>query len=178
VSGRGPPRHPRLFADRFATPDGRARFIRVDYREPAELPDAGYPYVLTTGRVMQQYQSGNQTRRSRSLQLTAGAPRAELHPDLARRHGIGPDDLVELRTRRGRAIFRAQVTDTIRPDTVFVPFHWGGGTSANALTDPTLDPHSKMPAFKVCAVAVERTGGPDDDAAVTPPAVNPVRREG
>ncbi|MFL6114884.1 MAG: molybdopterin oxidoreductase family protein [Catenulispora sp.] len=172
------PGTPRLFADRFATPDGRARFIRVDYREPAELPDAGYPYVLTTGRVMQQYQSGNQTRRSRSLQLTAGAPRAELHPDLARRHGIGPDDLVELRTRRGRAMFRALVTDTIRPDTVFVPFHWGGATSANALTDPTLDPHSKMPAFKVCAVAVERTGGPDDDAAVTPPAVNPVRRDG
>ena len=172
------PGTPRLFADRFATPDGRARFIRVDYREPAEVPDAGYPYVLTTGRVMQQYQSGNQTRRSRSLQLTAGAPRAELHPDLARRHGIGSDDLVELRTRRGRATFRAQVTDTIRPDTVFVPFHWGGGTSANALTDPTLDPHSKMPAFKVCAVAVERSGGPDDDAAVTPPAVNPVRRDG
>ncbi|NUR61129.1 MAG: molybdopterin-dependent oxidoreductase, partial [Catenulispora sp.] len=172
------PGTPRLFADRFATPDGRARFLRADYREPAELPDAGYPYVLTTGRVMQQYQSGNQTRRSRSLQLTAGAPRAELHPDLARRHGIGPDDLVELRTRRGRAMFRAQVTDTIRPDTVFVPFHWGGGTSANALTDPTLDPHSKMPAFKVCAVAVERTGGPDDDAAVTPPAVNPARRDG
>jgi len=70
------------------------------------------------------------------------------------------------------------VTDTIRPDTVFVPFHWGGGTSANALTDPTLDPHSKMPAFKVCAVAVERTGGPDDDAAAAPPAVNPVRRDG
>ena len=172
------PGTPRLFTDRFATPDGRARFFRVDYREPAEVPDAGYPYVLTTGRIMQQYQSGNQTRRSRSLQLTAGAPRAELHPDLARRHGIGPDDLVELRTRRGRAVFRAQVTDTIRPDTVFVPFHWGGGASANALTDPTLDPHSKMPAFKACAVAVERTGGPDDAAAAAPPAVNPARRDG
>ena len=172
------PGTPRLFTDRFPTPDGRARFIRVDYREPAEVPDAGYPYVLTTGRIMQQYQSGNQTRRSRSLRPTAGTPRAELHPDLARRHGIGPDDLVELRTRRGRAVFRAQVTDTIRPDTVFVPFHWGGGASANALTDPTLDPHSKMPAFKACAVAVERTGGPDDDAGAVPPAVNPARRDG
>jgi assimilatory nitrate reductase catalytic subunit len=77
-----------------------------------------------------------------------------MHPDLARRHGIGTGDMVELRTRRGRAVFRAQLTDTIRPDTIFVPFHWGGESSANALTDPTLDRHSKMPAFKACAVAV------------------------
>jgi assimilatory nitrate reductase catalytic subunit len=102
----------------------------------------------------------------------------ELHPDLARRHGIGTSDLVELRTRRGRAVFRAHVTDTIRPDTVFAPFHWGGLASANALTDPTLDRHSKMPAFKVCAVALERVGGPDDGAPAALPAVNPVRRDG
>ena len=167
------PGTPRLFTEAFATPDGRARFIRVEHRDPAEVPDADYPYVLTTGRIMQQYQSGNQTRRSRSLQLAAGEPRAELHPDLARRHGIEHGDLVELRTRRGRAVFRAQVTDTIRPDTVFAPFHWGGRASANALTDPALDPHSKMPAFKVCAVAVVRAGNPDDSAATTSPAANP-----
>ena len=166
------PGTPRLFAERFATPDGRARFIRVDHRDPAEMPDAEYPYVLTTGRIMQQYQSGNQTRRSRSLQLTAAEPRAQLHPDLARRYGIGPSDLVELRTRRGRAVFRAQLTEAIRPDTVFAPFHWGGGASANALTDPTLDRYSKMPAFKASAVAVRRAGGPDDDTGVTaPPAI-------
>jgi assimilatory nitrate reductase catalytic subunit len=172
------PGTPRLFAEAFATPDGRARFIRVDHRDPAEMPDAEYPCVLTTGRIMQQYQSGNQTRRSRSLQLTAGEPRVELHPDLARRHSIESSDLVELRTRRGRAMFRAHVTDTIRPDTVFAPFHWGGRASANALTDPALDRHSKMPAFKVCAVAVERAGGPDDGAPDALPAVNPVRRDG
>ena len=116
--------------------------------------------MLTTGRVLAQYQSGTQTRRSRSLQLVAPTPRAELHPDLARRLGIGPDDVVELATRRGRARFHAQVTDAIRPDVVFAPFHWGGGSSANALTDPALDPTSRMPAFKVCAVAVARVGGP------------------
>ncbi|MDG4831225.1 molybdopterin oxidoreductase family protein [Solwaraspora sp. WMMD1047] len=169
------PGTPRLFTERFATPDGRARFIRVEHRDPAEQPDREYPYVLTTGRIMQQYQSGNQTRRARSLQFTAGDPRAELHPDLARRLGIGPSDLVELRTRRGRAVFRAHVTDTIRPDTVFVPFHWGGRASANALTDPTLDKHSRMPAFKVCAVAVTRIGGPDDGAVAVPPPAHPAR---
>ncbi|MEJ3746210.1 molybdopterin oxidoreductase family protein [Actinomycetes bacterium KLBMP 9797] len=167
------PGTPHLFADRFPTPDGRARFVRVDHRDPAELPDADYPYVLTTGRVMAQYQSGNQTRRAHSLRLSAGDPRVELHPDLARRHGIGTADLVELRTRRGTAVFRATLTEGIRPDTVFAPFHWGGTASANALTDPTLDRYSRMPAFKVCAVAVRRVGGPDDQPA---PDARPLMR--
>ena len=85
-----------------------------------------------------------------------------MHPDLARTLGIGQGDLVELSTRRGRARFAALVTDSIRPDVVFAPFHWGGGSSANALTDPALDPTSRMPAFKVCAVAVARVGGPEE----------------
>ena len=79
------PGTPRLFADRFATPDGRARFLRVEHVDAHERPDADYPYVLTTGRVMAQYQSGTQTRRTRSLPMVAPDPRAELHPDLARR---------------------------------------------------------------------------------------------
>jgi assimilatory nitrate reductase catalytic subunit len=159
--GPAHPGTPRLFLDRFATPDGRARFLRVEHVEAHERPDADYPYVLTTGRVLAQYQSGTQTRRSRSLQLVAPLPRAELHPDLARRLGIGPDDVVELATRRGRARFSAHLSDDIRPDVVFAPFHWGGGSSANALTDAdALDPTSKMPAFKVCAVAVSRVAGP------------------
>lgn len=154
------PGTPRLFTERFATPDGRARFRAVHHVEAHERPDEEHPYVLTTGRVLAQYQSGTQTRRSRSLSLVAPTPRAELHPDLARRLGIAHDDVVELATRRGRARFAAAVTDAIRPDVVFVPFHWGGGSSANALTDPALDPVSRMPAFKVCAVAVTRVGGP------------------
>jgi assimilatory nitrate reductase catalytic subunit len=164
VAGEGPdhPGTPRLFPRRFATPDGRARFVRVEQVEAHETPDVDYPYVLTTGRVLAHYQSGTQTRRTRSLQLISPTPRAELHPDLARRLGIGPDDVIELATRRGRARFAAQITDAIRPDVVFAPFHWGGGSSANALTDPALDPTSKMPAFKVCAVAVTRVGAPEE----------------
>src|SRR5919112_1337652 len=165
------PGTPRLFTERFATPDGRARFVRVEHVDAHERPDADYPYVLTTGRVLAQYQSGTQTRRTRSLQLVAPLPRAELHHDLARHLGIGPDDVVELSPRRGRARFHAQVTDSIRPDVVFAPFHWGGPSSANALTDPALDPTSRMPAFKVCAVAVTRVGGPDE--RIPPPATQP-----
>jgi assimilatory nitrate reductase catalytic subunit len=105
---------------------------------------------------MQHYQSGNQTRRVKTLMVALPEPRAELHPDLARRHGIAENDVVELRTRRGTAYFRARLSDAIRRDTVFAPFHWGGDSAANLLTDPALDPHSRMPAFKACAVAIAR----------------------
>jgi assimilatory nitrate reductase catalytic subunit len=147
------PGTPRLFADGFPTASGRARFIRVDHRDAAEVPDSSFPYVLTTGRNMQQYQSGNQTRRVRALNVALPEPRAEIHPDLARRHGIADGDLVQLRSRRGVATLRARLTDGIRPDTVFAPFHWPG---ANALTNPALDPHSRMPAFKACAIALRK----------------------
>jgi assimilatory nitrate reductase catalytic subunit len=146
----------RLFAHTFPTDDGRARFQRTDYQEPAEAADHEYPYLLTTGRVMQHYQSGAQTRRVASLRMAQPEAFAEIHPDLARRSQIRADDQVELRTRRGTALFRARLTDTVRPDTIFVPFHWGGRSTANALTNPVLDQISKMPAFKVCAVAVRR----------------------
>lgn len=163
------PGTPRLFGDRFPTPDGRARFLRVEHRDVAELPDARYPYVLTTGRLMAQYQSGTQTRRVPSPAQAQAQPEAQLHPDLARRLGIGPADIVQLSSRRGQANFRAKITSDIRPDTVFVPFHWGGLSAANALTNPVLDPHSKMPAFKACAVSLARIGDPDDSDLLSRP---------
>jgi assimilatory nitrate reductase catalytic subunit len=149
----GHPGTPRLFAESFPTPSGRARFIRVEHRDPAEMPDREFPYVLTTGRNMQHYQSGTQTRRVKSLNVARPEPCAEIHPDLARRHGIADGDLVELRSHRGTAVLRARLSHGIRPDTVFAPFHWPG---VNALTNPALDPHSRMPAFKVCAIAITR----------------------
>jgi assimilatory nitrate reductase catalytic subunit len=152
----------RLFVDGFPTPDGRARFIAVKHQRIPELPGGEYPYLLTTGRTMGHYQSGAQTRRVPQLMLGDPDPFVEIHPDLGRRLGIASGDTVELRSRRGSAVFRARLTDTIRSDTVFAPFHWGGRFAANALTDPTLDKHSKMPNFKVCAVSVRRIGNSDD----------------
>jgi assimilatory nitrate reductase catalytic subunit len=169
---------PRMFVERFPTPDGRARFHPVGFHEPAEPTDAAFPYVLITGRLLAQYQSGTQTRRVPALNLAAPDALVQLHPDLGRRLGIATGDPVRLRTRRGEAAFLARLTEDIRPDTVFVPFHWGGDSSANALTDPELDPHSKMPAFKVCAVRVERAGAPTSHPTPlgrTPTPVRPVR---
>ncbi|MDH6127374.1 molybdopterin oxidoreductase family protein [Kitasatospora sp. GP82] len=150
------PGTPRLFLDRFATPDGRARFVPVSYRPAAEEPDAEYPLYLTTGRVLAQYQSGAQTRRVPELNRAAPGPFVELHPQLAERLGVAEGQSLAVTSRRGRAVAPARVTDTVRPDTVFMPFHWGGAGRANSLTNPALDPTSRMPEFKVCAVRVER----------------------
>ena len=179
----GHPGTPRLFADTFPTADGRARFLRVEHHQVAEPPDRDYPYVLTTGRLMAQYQSGTQTRRVPNPEQSPAAPsaptqardqpEAQLHPDLARRLAIGPADIVRLSSRRGTASFRAKVSDEIRPDTIFVPFHWGGASAANALTNPALDPHSRMPAFKACAVRLERIGSPDDGHLLSQPPARP-----
>ena len=150
------PGTPRLFQEAFAHPDGRARFHPVHHRGAAEEPDDEYPLYLTTGRVMAQYQSGTQTRRVEALERISPEAFVEIHPALARRFGIEDGDRVALTTRRGAIHVQARLTPHIRQDTLFVPFHWGGDSCANRLTNPVLDPTSKMPEFKVCAVRVER----------------------
>ncbi|CAL9579984.1 Assimilatory nitrate reductase catalytic subunit [Streptomyces sp. enrichment culture] len=149
------PGTPRLFLDRFATEDGRARFVPVAHRPAAEETDEEYPVLLTTGRVVAQYQSGAQTRRVDELNAAAPGPFVELHPRLAARLGAAEGDPVAVVSRRGRAVAPARITTGIRPDTVFMPFHWPGEGRANVLTNPALDPTSRMPEFKVCAVRVE-----------------------
>jgi assimilatory nitrate reductase catalytic subunit len=151
----GHPGTPRLFLDRFATPDGRARFVPVSHRASAEEPDEEYPVLLTTGRVVAQYQSGSQTRRVDELNAAAPGPFVELHPRLAARLGAAEGDPVAVVSRRGRAVAPARITTGIRPDTVFMPFHWPGEGRANTLTNPALDPTSRMPEFKACAVRLE-----------------------
>jgi assimilatory nitrate reductase catalytic subunit len=153
------PGTPRLFLDRFATPDGRARFVPVTHRPPAEEPDEEYPVLLTTGRVLAQYQSGAQTRRVAELNAAAPGPFVQLHPQLAARVGAGEGDPVAVVSRRGRAVAPARISTDIRPDTVFMPFHWYGDGRANSLTNPALDPTSRMPEFKVCAVRLELAEG-------------------
>jgi assimilatory nitrate reductase catalytic subunit len=150
------PGTPRLFLDRFAMPDGRARFHAVEFRPAAEEPDHEFPLYLTTGRIMAQYQSGTQTRHVAAL--TQAAPRSfvQIHPSMARTYDIREGDNVRLVTRRGTALVVARLTSTIRMDTLFVPFHFNGAGRANLLTNPALDPVSRMPEFKVCAARIEK----------------------
>jgi assimilatory nitrate reductase catalytic subunit len=150
------PGTPRMFLDRFATADGLARFVAVEHRPAAEDIDAVYPVYLTTGRVLQHYQSGAQTRRVKPLREAQPEPMVEVHPDLAEAHSLDEGDRVRVVSRRGAAEGLVKITETIRSDTVFMPFHWGGVGSVNRVTNPALDPISKMPEFKVCAVRLER----------------------
>jgi len=150
------PGTPRMFLDRFATPDGRARFHAVEFQPSAEEPDHEYPLYLTTGRTLAQYQSGTQTRRIASLLQSATEAFVQIHPSMARTYGVSEGSYVRLTTRRGTVSVRAQLNAGLRMDTLFMPFHFPGNGRANLLTNPALDPVSRMPEFKVCAVRLEK----------------------
>lgn len=151
------PGTPRLFETTFPTPDGRARFHAVQHAAPAEEPDDDYPFFLTTGRILAQYQSGTQTRRVRSLVEADPSPFVEMHPHVAASYGLQSGSLVWLQTRRGRAQFTVRTSPSMRLDTLFVPFHWSGPGRANTLTGDAYDPQSKIPEFKISAARIERT---------------------
>ncbi|WP_306600496.1 molybdopterin oxidoreductase family protein [Geothrix sp. 21YS21S-2] len=152
------PGTPRLFeGGRFFHPDGRAKFIPTPWRPPMEVVDAEYPVWLTTGRVVFHYLSGTQTRRIGFLVEQCPHPYVEIHPRLARNLGIAEGDAVSVATRRGELVLPAKLVTTIRPDTVFIPYHWPGNLGANRLTARNLDPVSRIPEFKVSACRLART---------------------
>ncbi|EFQ82439.1 molybdopterin oxidoreductase [Aeromicrobium marinum DSM 15272] len=151
------PGTPRLFADSFPTPSGRASMVAVRQTGPAEVVSADAPVWLVTGRVLQHYQSGAQTRRV--AKLNGSMPRAyvEIHPALAQRIGVEGVDEISITSVRGSMRAQARISPDIRPDTVFVPFHFADEGLVNAVTLAAVDPVSGMPEFKVCAVSVART---------------------
>jgi assimilatory nitrate reductase catalytic subunit len=140
----------------FYFPDGKARFNVAPYTSPAEDVDDEYPLMLTTGRVVSQFLSGTQTRRIGPLVDQYPEPLIEMHPQLAGKLAIADGELVTVESRRGKITLPAMVVTTIRPDTVFVPYHWPGGKSINQLTISAQDPISKIPEYKVCAVRVRK----------------------
>jgi assimilatory nitrate reductase catalytic subunit len=150
------PGTPRLFAERFAHPSGKARFHAVRHRPAAELPDSDYPLYFTTGRYKEHYNSGAQTRLVPALNDAKPEPLLQLNPHLAARLNVTEGGALIVHSRRGSVRFNATLSHDIRQDTLFAPFHWGGKQAANILTSPALDPLSRMPEFKVCAVRAER----------------------
>ncbi|MGL4173136.1 MAG: molybdopterin oxidoreductase family protein [Actinomycetota bacterium] len=145
---------PRLFADTFPTPDGRAKLVCVDHQSLTDAlrPDA--PIYLLTGRVLEHYQSGAQTRRVSDLMASSAEGFIEIHPHLADRLEVQDGDLIVVTSQRGAITAPARFSAGIRPDCVFAPFHFPGDALANAATDDHTDPLSGMPAFKACAVSV------------------------
>ena len=148
------PGTPEPFKTSFAHADGRAHLSVTTYKRNLEQTNSEYPVWLSTGRLAEHYQSGTQTRRNKRIKVTR--PSLELHPNLAAIHKLEPGDRVRVTTARGEAEFDIAISSKIREDTIFAPFHFAGLGSVNRLTDPTLDPISKMPAFKVAAASIER----------------------
>jgi assimilatory nitrate reductase catalytic subunit len=153
----------------FYFPDGKARFNVADYRPAVDDASEEYPLFLTTGRVVSQFLSGTQTRRIGPLVKQYPEPRLELHPRLATKLGIADGDWATCETRRGEITVRAMVVQTIRPDTVFIPYHWAGDKSVNRVTVAAQDPISKIPQYKVCGCRVRRAEAPPSYAAEREP---------
>jgi assimilatory nitrate reductase catalytic subunit len=155
TDGAEHPGTPRMFLDGFPTPDGRARLVPVDHAGPTDDVRGDAPTYLVTGRVLQHYQSGAQTRRVPELDRLVPEPYVEIHPFLGLRVGVADGDRVRVTSARGAVEAVARWTDVVRPEVVFMPFHWSGPGSVNRITSDAVDPISSMPEFKVCAVRVE-----------------------
>ena len=147
------PGTPVLFEAGF--PRGLASFTPVTWRNPEELPDVEYPFILTTGRVLYQYHTGTMTRRSQVLENADRGPVIEMNPDDAARLQIKGGEQVHVASRRGRITLAVLVTDRISPGVTFIPFHYKEA-AANLLTNDACDPECKIPEAKVCAVNVEK----------------------
>ena len=145
---------PRLFLDCFAHDDGRAKLVPVSPTAPAEVLNGPGSLTLVTGRLLEHYQSGAQTRRVAELAAAQPEARLQVHPVTAQGLSVADGDLLEVTSDRGSVRVRADVTIGIRPDTVFLPFHFREEQSANVLTSAATDPISGMPEFKSTAVRV------------------------
>lgn len=145
---------PRLFLDRFAHPDGLARLVPVTARVRPEPAQVGGRLTLITGRLLEHYQSGAQTRRVPELATAQPVARVQIHPLTAERLGIVNGARVSVANERGEVTCLADVSSDIRHDTVFLPFHYAGEQSANLLTESATDPISGMPEFKHTSVLV------------------------
>jgi assimilatory nitrate reductase catalytic subunit len=146
----------RLFEQSFAHPDGKAVMVAVSNHPaiPKEQPNEEFPLYLTTGRVMSHYLTGVQTRKSSSLAARNFESFMEIHPATAKKFGIQDQSLIKIESRRGSIVVRSKWSETIRQDTVFVPFHWADSQNVNMLVSDKLDPACRMPGFKVSAVKI------------------------
>jgi ferredoxin-nitrate reductase len=154
----------RYLDGRFATPDGRAVFLPRDHREPRELPDHEFPFVLTTGRLYSHWHTLTRTGKAEKLVRREPAPFVEVHPTDAGRLELAPDQSVLLSSRRGTIQLPIRISDRVSPGMVFVPFHWGDlfgeGNAANYLTISAIGRVAKQPELKFCAVNLEKVATP------------------
>jgi predicted molibdopterin-dependent oxidoreductase YjgC len=134
---------------------GKGLFKPAPYKKPAEEADQEYPFTLTTGRVIFQYHTGSMSRRSPNLESEVPEGYMEINPRDAKKLGIGNGEMVGVESRRGSIETKTRISKKIRPGIVFIPFHFAE-SAANTLTNPALDPISKIPESKACAVKIKK----------------------
>jgi formate dehydrogenase major subunit len=142
-----------LHKDRFAR--GKGLFHALEYRPAAETPDADYPFWLTTGTIFTQYLTGTMTRRCPDLHRENPEVFVEINPEDARRLQVESGEAVQAKTRRGAITAKVLVTERVKPGVVFIPMHYMEN-AANRITNAALDPTTKTPEYKVCAVHLEK----------------------
>jgi len=147
------PGHPVIFTERFPTASGRGRFVPAQFRPAAELPDAEFPFVLITGRVLEHWHTGAMTRRSAALDALEPEAHVDAHPDDLAALGCAAGEFVTLETRRGKVSAKARADAGLARGTLFMPFCYVEA-AANLLTNPALDPFGKIPEFKYCAARI------------------------
>jgi predicted molibdopterin-dependent oxidoreductase YjgC len=133
---------------------GRGKFMPIDHIPPAEVPDDDYPFIMSTGRVLYHWHGGQMTRRAKGLMQVYGKSLVEINPEDAEKLGAANQTRVRLTSRRGCIEAEAWITERVPPGMVYTNFHFPEA-SANELTIAALDPVSKIPEYKVCAVKVE-----------------------
>jgi predicted molibdopterin-dependent oxidoreductase YjgC len=146
------PGTPYLHKGKFAR--GLGKFFALEYKEPAEMPDSDYPYILTTGRLMFHFHTGSMTRRSPKLHSEVSEAYVEINVEDAKKIGVNGHKHVRVSSRRGQIELGVRVTDDIKRGVIFIPFHFAEA-AANTLTNSAIDPVAKIPEYKVCAVKVE-----------------------
>jgi formate dehydrogenase major subunit len=146
-----------VFGDGFPTPSRRAKLVPASIVSPAEIPDAEFPMVLTTGRQLEHWHTGAMTRRASNLDALEPAPTAALNPRTLAKLGVKAGDRIRVVTRRGEIELWARADEALQDDMVFVPFAYVEA-AANLLTNPQLDPYGKIPEFKYCAARIEQLG--------------------
>ena len=152
------PGQPIVFGDGFPRAEGRAKFTPAQVTPPAELPDADFPMILTTGRQLEHWHTGSMTRRAGVLDTLEPQAFCALNPRTLRALGIAPGEVIRLTTRRGSIEVATRADRAVAEDMVFLPFAFVE-SAANTLTNPALDPYGKIPEFKFSAVRVEKIEG-------------------
>jgi formate dehydrogenase major subunit len=148
-----------MYGDAFPTPSGRGKFVPADVVPPNEMPDAEYPFVLNTGRLLEHWHTGSMTRRAKALDALEPEAFVEIHPDDCRALRVRAGDWVRVSSRRGSVTAKVRAGDATQPGSVFMAFHFREA-AANLLTTDALDPVGKIPEFKYCAVKVEAVPAP------------------